>query len=207
VIGDVHTKGLDRAPSPMIVVPLLQDQTNNLRVGVRARQADPLQLVAPLRAEVAALDKNVALTAPQALARVLTASVAERRFHMILLGVFALMALALAGIGIYGVVAYSVAQRSHEIGIRMALGASSGLVRRMVLGGGLRLAAAGVGFGLVGALAFTRALASLVYKVGTSDPVTLCATGAILMGAAAIASWLPARRATKVDPAVALRAD
>jgi putative ABC transport system permease protein len=207
VIGDVHTRGLDRAPAPQIVVPLLQFPLVTLRLAVRAATGDPMQLLPALRSEVLALDKDVPLSAPRPLDRVVSESVGERRFQMTLLSLFALVALALAALGIYGVTAYSVAQRSREIGIRMALGADASLVRRMVVGGGLRLALSGVGLGVIGALLATRVLASFVYQVSTTDPLTLAATAAVLVGSAVLASWLPARRATRVDPAISLRAE
>jgi putative ABC transport system permease protein len=204
VIGDVRTRELDRAPGPMMVVPLLQYPVASLRVALRSAQGDALSLVPALRAEVLSLDKDVPLSSPQRLDRVVTESVSGRRFQMTLLGVFALVALALAAIGIYGVVAYTVAQRSRELGIRMALGADAALIRRMVVGSGLRLAGLGVALGALGALACTRVLASLVYQVSTSDPATMAATASLLIGIAALASWVPARRATKVDPAISL---
>jgi predicted permease len=207
VIGDVHTKGLDRAPAPMIVLPLLQNPVGRLRVGLRAASGDPAPLFGALRSQVLSLDGELALSRPQLLTQVVSASLSEKRFQMMLLAIFAGIALVLAAIGIYGVVAYGVAQRSREIGIRMALGADSRLVRRMVVGGGLRMAAVGVGLGLAGALALTRALASLLYGVSTTDPLTMGVTGLILLGTAVLASFLPARRATKVDPAVSLRAE
>ena len=207
VVGDVHTTGLDRAPGPLIAVPLLQYPIASLRLTARAASGDPLALLSPIRAELAALDKDVPLSSPRTLLQVVGESVGPQRFQMTLLSIFAVLALVLAALGIYGVMAYSVAQRSREIGIRMALGADSSLVQRMVVGSGLRLAIAGVALGLAGALAGTRLLASLVYKVSTTDPATLVATAAVLVGAALLASWLPARRATRVDPAVALRAE
>jgi len=207
VIGDVRTKGLDRAPAPMIVVPLLQYAVPGLRVAARAQAGRPLQLLSPLRAEVLALDKDLALSSPQPLSRVIAESLGERRFQMTLLGIFALLALLLAALGIYGVMAYTVTQRSREIGIRMALGADASVVRRMVVGSGLKLAAAGVAVGAALALLGTRALASLVYQVSTTDPLTLAATAAVLVASALLASWLPARRATRVDPAISLRAE
>ena len=207
VIGDVHTKGLDRAPAPLIVVPLMQYTVPGLRVAMRAASGEPMSLLAALRADVAALDPDLPLSAVRPLAQIVNESVNEQRFQMTLLSIFAVLALALAALGIYGVTAYSVAQRTREIGIRMALGADSSLVRRMVVGSGLRLALAGVAVGLAGALAGTRVLASLVYRVSTTDPLTLASTAAVLVISALLASWIPARRATRVDPAVSLRAE
>src|SRR3989442_1786271 len=207
VIGDVHTKGLDLAPAPLVVIPLLQFPVTFLRIAVRAEKDDPLQLLAPLRAEVLALDKNLPMSAPQPLSRVVADSLGERRFQMTLLSIFALVALALAALGIYGVMAYSVAQRSREIGIRMALGAAPRRVLGIVVARGLRLAVAGVGVGVIGALAATRVLSSLVYGVSTTDPLTLASTAAVLIVSAAFASWVPARRATRVDPMLSLRAE
>jgi putative ABC transport system permease protein len=207
VFGDVRTKGLDRAPTPVLVIPLLQNPRPSLRVAARAVSGDPMQLLPSIRSEVLALDKDVPLSVARTLDRVVSESVGERRFQMTLLSLFALVALALATLGIYGVMAYSVTQRSREIGIRMALGADATLVRRMVVGGGLRLALAGVALGVLGALLATRVLASFVYQVSPTDPLTLVATAAVLVGSAVLASWLPARRATRVDPAISLRAE
>jgi predicted permease len=207
VFGDVRTKGLDAAPVPMVVVPVLQWARPQLRVAVRSVAGDPLQLLAPLRTEVLALDGNLPVSRPQVLATMVADSVGDRRFQTTLLALFALVALALAGQGIYSVVALSVAQRTREIGIRMALGADRLLLVRMVVDGGLRTALLGVALGLTGALAGTRALASQVYGVSTSDPLTLVGAIALLLGAAALASWIPAMRAARVDPAVSLRAE
>ncbi len=207
VFGDVRTKGLDRAPGPLLVIPLLQYPLSSLRVALRAAGGDPMRLLPPLRSEVLALDKDLPLSVARSLDQVVTESVGERRFQMTLLSLFALVALALAALGIYGVMAYSVAQRSREIGIRMALGADSSAVLRMVVGGGLKLSLLGVAVGVVGALLGTRVLASLVYQVSTTDPLTLGVTAAVLVGSAVLASWVPALRATRVDPAVSLRAE
>ena len=207
VFGDVRTQGLDSAPLPMVMVPLLQWARPQLRVAVRAASGDPRQLLAPLRAEVLALDGDLAVSRPQVLATVVADSLGGRRFQMTLLGLFALVAVALAAQGIYGVMVLSVAQRTREIGIRMALGADRVRLVRMVVSGGLRMALLGVALGLAGALAVTRVLSSLVYGVSTTDPLTMVATAAILLGAAALASWVPAIRAARVDPAVSLRAE
>ncbi|HET6981353.1 MAG TPA: ABC transporter permease [Myxococcaceae bacterium] len=207
VFGDVRTKGLDATPVPMVLVPVLQWARPQLRVAIRAATGDPLQLLAPLRREVGMLDGDLAVSRPQVLATVLTDSMEDRRFQMTLLSLFALVALGLAGQGIYSVVSLSVAQRTREIGIRLALGADRVRLVRMVVAGGLRTALLGVVLGLGGALASTRVLSSLVYGVSTSDPLTLAGTTGLLLGAAGLASCLPAIRAARVDPAVSLRAE
>jgi putative ABC transport system permease protein len=136
---------------------------------------------------------------------VVSGALAERRFTMLLLALFAATALALSAIGIYGVMAYFVTQRTHEIGIRMALGASRGDVLSMVLGQGARLAAAGVAAGVIGALLVTRAIAALLFMVGPRDPWTIAALSITLSAVALLACYIPARRATRVDPIRALR--
>ena len=207
VIGDVHTQGLDRAPAPLIVVPLQQFPVPTLRLAARAAGRNPMQLLATMRSEVLMIDKDVPLSSPRALPQIVNDSLGTRRFQMTLLSIFALVALTLAALGIYGVTAYSVTQRAREIGIRMALGAAPARVLQMVLGGGVRLSLLGVAIGVVAALPATRALGTLVYRVSTTDPLTLTAAGALLIGAAALASWVPARRAIRLDPAISLRAE
>jgi ABC-type antimicrobial peptide transport system permease subunit len=152
-------------------------------------------------------DPDLAVSSPRALPQIVTASLVARRFQMTLLSIFAAVALTLAALGIYGVTAYSVTQRAREIGIRMALGAPPGRVLRMVLASGIRLSILGVAIGAAAALPATRVLGSLVYRVSTTDPLTLIATGALLVGAAVLASWVPARRAIRLDPVISLRAE
>src|SRR5207244_6573611 len=186
---------------------LMQYAVPGLRVAIRAASGDPMSFLPVLRADVAALDPDLPLSAARPLSQIVNESVTEQRFQMTLLTVFAVLALALAALGIYGVMVYSVAQQAREIGIRMALGADSSLVLRRVVGGGVRLALAGVGLGIVGALAGTRLLSSLVYQVRTTGPLTLAATAGVLVGSALLASCVPAWRSTRVDPTVSLLDD
>ena len=158
-----------------------------------------------------ALDKDQPLANPRTLEAVIGESLGERRFPMMLLTVFGVVALVLASLGIYGVMAYSVAQRAKEIGIRMALGAPTTQVLRTVVGSGMRLAVIGVGIGLSVALlvsvVVTEAAKATLYEVSTTDPVTFLAVSVLLLGVAALASWAPARRASRVDPMLSLRAE
>jgi ABC-type antimicrobial peptide transport system permease subunit len=139
------------------------------------------------------------------LENVVNESVAQRRFSMLLLGLFALIALFLAAVGLYGVVAYTVSQRTQEIGLRMAIGAEGRDVMRLVLGGGMRLALVGVVIGIAGALALSRLVRSMLFHVTPFDPATYAATALLLLGVAALACYVPARRAMRVDPLTALR--
>jgi ABC-type antimicrobial peptide transport system permease subunit len=151
------------------------------------------------------ISNELVIFGPQSMDEVIASSLARRRFSMILLVGFATLALLLASVGIYGVISYVVGQRTHEIGIRMALGARQLDILRLVLSGAGRLAVIGIGVGLVSALALTRLMATLLYGVGPNDPLTFIAVPAILVSVALLASYLPARRASKVDPMVALR--
>jgi len=166
---------------------------------------NPSALAAAIQREVAALDKDQPVSNIRTLEDVVGEAVGAQRFAMILLGAFAVLALILASVGIYGVMAYSVSQRTHEIGIRMALGARGSNVLGMVVGEALVLALAGAGIGLAGALGLTRLLSSLLYNVSPSDPLTLAMVCLVLLGVSALASYIPARRATRIDPIVALR--
>jgi putative ABC transport system permease protein len=162
-------------------------------------------LAESIRREVRAIDPNEPVFSVRTMDEVVAAAMAERRFTMLLLALFAATALALSAIGTYGVMAYFVTQRTHEIGIRMALGASRRDVVAMVLRQGVRLAAAGVMAGVVGALLITRAIGDLLFGVGPRDPWTLVALSAALTAVALLACYIPARRATRVDPIRALR--
>ena len=158
-----------------------------------------------LRRRISEQDSEQPVFDVQTMDRRVSDSVAGRRFSMLLLAVFAGLALVLAAVGIYGVIAYAAAQRTHEIGIRMALGAERADVLRMVVGHGLRLSLIGIGAGLAAALALTRLMSSMLFGVRPTDLVTFAAVSLLLAGVAALASYVPARRATRVDPIVALR--
>src|SRR6185295_13426045 len=157
------------------------------------------------RKEVQAIDPDQPIAAVRSMEQVVAESVGAPRYRTLLLGLFALVALLLAAIGIYGVTSYAVAQRTHEIGIRMALGAQTRAVHRMVIGHGITLALVGVSSGLIGAFAVTRLLAGLLFGVTATDPLTFTGVAVILTVIALIACWIPARRAARVDPMVALR--
>jgi ABC-type antimicrobial peptide transport system permease subunit len=156
---------------------------------------------------VRALDPSLAISGVRTMQQVAADSLATPRFSMALIGLFACLALALAAIGMYGVIAYSVGQRAHEFGLRMALGANPWDVQRSVLGDGIKLAAAGVALGAGCALLLSQVVRSLLYEVGASDPVTFAAVAVIAIAVASLACYVPARRATRVDPMSALRCD
>src|SRR5262249_31845599 len=166
---------------------------------------DPLSLAAAVRREIQAIDADVPTSDIRTMEQYLAASVAPRRFNLWLLTVFAVVALVLAGTGLYGVISFGVAQRKHEIGIRMAVGARAEDVLKLVLGQGLALALVGVGVGLGAALVLTRVIKNLLFSVSATDPPTLLGIAALLMFVALLACWMPARRAMAVDPMIALR--
>jgi ABC-type antimicrobial peptide transport system permease subunit len=168
---------------------------------------DPATLVSAAQAAVWSIDRDQAVGAIRTVRELFAQQEANRRFTTLLLGVFAALALVLAIIGIYGVIAYSTAQRTQEIGIRIALGADRASVARMVLAGGLRIAAVGLTIGVLGALALTRVLSGLLFGVGTRDPLTFILVPAALLVVSLAGCWIPARRAMRVDPVVALRGE
>jgi putative ABC transport system permease protein len=204
IVGDVRHLGLDRGLRPEIYIPFIQFGGPPSTLVARANGA-PRSLIAAIRKEVQAIDKDQPISNIHTLDELLDKSVAQRRFNLWSLGIFASVALALAAMGIYGVMSYLVAQRKHEIGVRMALGAQPRDVLKMVVGRGLRLVLVGLGVGLVGALALTRLLRNLLFEVSATDPLTFALIATLLLGVALLACYLPARRATKVDPLVALR--
>jgi putative ABC transport system permease protein len=204
IIGDVKHFGLDADARPEIYISSDQAPPDGPFMIVRTT-TDPTSLASSVRAQVAGMNKDQPLNTIQTMDEVLSASVAQRRFNMTLLGLFAALALLLAAVGIYGVISYSVAQRRQEIGLRMALGAQARDVLAMIIAQGTKLALAGVGIGLVASLFLTRLMTSLLYGVSATDPVTYLAVSLLLVGLALLASYIPARRAARVDPMVALR--
>lgn len=167
--------------------------------------ADPSAAISAVRAQVAGATNDQPMYDVESMEQIISLSLAERRFTMLLLVIFAGTAMALASVGIYGVMSYSVTRRTHEFGVRMALGATRGAVLRLVVREGMALAAAGTAVGLAAAFGLTRLLASLLYGVRPTDPVTLVAVSLLLGGIAFVACYIPAWRATRVDPLVALR--
>jgi putative ABC transport system permease protein len=202
VVDDVRHRGLATDTYPAMYLPTLSLPWTNL---VIRTAGEPAGLAAAVRKEVGALDSQQPVAAVKPMAQWLSESVAQPRFRTLLLGVFAGIALLLSVLGIYGVMSYVVAQRTREVGIRMALGAGRFDVLRLVIGQGMRLALTGVALGLAAAYGLTRLLASLLFNVSATDPTTFIAIALLLAGVASLACYVPARRATKVDPMVALR--
>jgi putative ABC transport system permease protein len=207
VIGDVRHLGVDQAPSPEMYFPVFQADLNEITLSVALRTHDVTGAAAAVRNEVKMLDANQPVFDVVSMDALLSESVATRRFSMFLLGAFALLALVLAAVGIYGVLSYSVAQRSREIGIRVALGSTQGRVLKLVLGEAALLTAAGIVIGVGAALALTRFMAGLLYNVRATDPLTLFAVSALLIVVGLLAGFLPARRASRVDPMIVLRSE
>ncbi|HET7217273.1 MAG TPA: ABC transporter permease [Vicinamibacterales bacterium] len=204
VVGNVRQASMDANPEPTMYVPYTQDVFSSMWVVARSN-GDPSDLVANARAAVRSIDATLPAYAMTPLPAVISDSLAQRRFSMLLLGTFALLALFLAAVGLYGVVAYTVSQRTQEIGLRMAIGAQRGDVLRMVVGGGMKLAVLGVVIGIASALAMAQVVATMLYEIKPFDPASYTATATILIAVAALACYVPARRATRVDPVVAMR--
>jgi len=206
LVADVKMDGLDAVTPPQVFEPVHQFDNNHFTFAVRVA-GDPRQLVPSVRAAVQALDPTQPIFSLEPMTQIIDESLGQRTFSLVLLTAFAGVALALASVGLYGVLSFNVAQRTREFGVRMALGASSREILRLVLRSGSRLIALGIVLGLGGAELATHLVRSFLFGIGDHDLVTYAFVGVILAGVALVAMWLPARRATKVEPVVALRAE
>ena len=205
VVGDVREASLETPPRPTIYVNYRQRPQATYHFSAVVRTAgDPASVIASARKIVRELDPDVP-PSTSSFTAIFAASTSGRRFNLVLFGIFAGTALLLAVAGIYGVLAYSVARRTREMGVRMALGASAGNVMRLVLGQAAVTTGIGVLLGVVGSFILMRFLQSMLYEISAADPLTFAAVALLLIGVALLAAYLPARRATKVDPIVALR--
>jgi putative ABC transport system permease protein len=205
IVGDVKQYGLDRETTDEIYAPLAQNGfAGNLLVRTAS---DPMSMAQIMREVVYAVDPETAVDNVQTLEKVRTESLTSPRLTAMLLGLFAALALLITVTGISGVMALSVSQRTHEIGIRMALGASQGKVLSMVMRQGMTHIAIGLAIGVAGALALTRVMSALLFAVEPHDPITFVAVSLVLMAVAAIACFVPARRVTTIDPMLALRSE
>jgi len=204
VVGNVRSAGLESEPGPAIFVPYFQNPWPTMSAVIRAA-GDPMSLAAAVRKEVMVLDSNQPVYSVRPLEDVLGASLAARRFQMLLLGIFAALALIMAAIGVYAVMAEFVMRRTHEIGIRMALGAHPHDVLKLVVRQGIRMIVTGVAIGLAGAFALTRWMSSLLFGVSPTDLVTFGTVSLTIAGVALLACYIPARRASRLDPIVAVR--
>ena len=205
VFGDEKNNGISREPAPEMLLPFPNLPWSHLRLSLRSAGGDPMALVPAVRQRLARIDSVQPITEVQTLEQILAQSRAQSKFTVALFGIFSGVALVLAIVGIYGVISYAVAQRMHEMGIRMALGADKNDIFRLVIGRGLRLAGIGVLIGLVAPFTLTRLMSSLLYKVSPADPLTIIGSAILFLAAALLASYIPARRASRTDPMVALR--
>jgi putative ABC transport system permease protein len=207
IAGNVRHAGINEPAFPGAYTPYAQDRESWSRMSlvVRASGGDAAGLASAVRKEILAVDPQQPVSNVQTMEQLMAASITRPRFIMLLLGLLAAIALALATVGIYGLMSYSITERTHEIGIRMALGAQGRDVLKMVVGQGLKLIAIGLVIGVAGAFALTRLMSSLLFGVSAFDPLTFMAVSTLLAAAGLLACYIPARRATKVDPMVALR--
>ena len=206
VAADSRNRGLDIEPAPLMYISYQYFALPMMTIVVQSTAGTGV-VASTVRAELKRLDPELPIDSVRPMREVVSRSVAEPRFRTILLGAFAVAALALAAIGVYGLISYSVTQRTREIGIRVALGARPAQVMRPIVSQGMMLACIGVGVGLVGALAATRLVATFLFGIRATDPLTFALVAALLLGVAFLASYIPSRRALKVDPLIALRAE
>jgi putative ABC transport system permease protein len=205
VVGDVRHFGAIEDATPQVYVPYQQASASLFCFAVRTDLPNPLNLATAVQHAVWAIDKDQPVSHVMTMNQLVSESIAPERVLMVLLAGFAGLALVLAAVGVYSVMAYHVVERTREIGIRMALGAGRGEVLRLTLMRGMALTLPGIGLGIAGAWALTRFLSTMLYGVKPTDPVTFVVVSSILACAASLASYIPARRAAKTDPIVALR--
>jgi putative ABC transport system permease protein len=207
IVSDVRQVDVVRLPRPAMYVPASQDRAtgDSLRDWIVRTSGNPGSLAPAVRTAVWAIDATLPVTRVQTMAQVRSAATASQQFNLMLVGLFAVLALVLAAVGLYGVTAYSVARRTRELGIRIALGARRGELLRLVLGQAAKLTTMGLAIGTLAALALTQLMSTLLFGVGARDPITFVGVSALLLLVSLVASLLPARRATRVDPVVALR--
>jgi putative ABC transport system permease protein len=204
VVKSVRHMGLDDELHPELYFPVAQIPWPNLTLVVRTN-GEPLNFVGAVRNQVQAIDKDQPISNIHTMDELLARTVSQPRFNLILLATFAGLALLLAAVGIYGVMSYLVTERTHEIGIRMALGAQTRDVLKLIVSQGLTLTLIGVAIGLISAFGLTRLMKSLLFRVSTTDPLTFAVITLLLIAMAMLACWVPARRAAKVDPLLSLR--
>jgi predicted permease len=207
VVADIRDSGLGTAPVIEAYLPLAQNSSRGMGFVVRTELADPAALLPAVRQRLASIDANLPIIKPQTMAAIVDTAAGGTRLSSVLTAVFAVLAALLASVGIYSLIAYSVAERTRELGIRVALGADRRAVARLIVGEGLRLAALGIAIGLAGSWMLTGTLKSMLYEVSPLDPVVLGGTCLAVVVVTVIASYVPARRALRLDPMIALRAD
>lgn len=207
VVGDIKNESVDQVTQPQFYEPFAQSPFTSLNLSVRTSLADPSTLAASIRREVYGFDADQPVTALEPMTKMVAHSMEQQRFSATLFAVFSILALVLAALGIYGVMAYAVSQRTNEFGVRVAIGAGRSDILALVLGDASRLVALGLGAGILGALAAGRIVQSLLFDTNPRDPVVLSAITLVLAAVAFVACLIPARRATKVDPMVALRSE
>jgi putative ABC transport system permease protein len=213
VVGDVRHIGLHVDPAPEIYVPISQIPEENVPLltndmnWVVKTSAEPLTLASTIRREIQLVNANVPTSSTRSMEQFVSSSLALSRFNLFLIGVFAIAALILAGTGIYAVISYSVAQRTHELGVRMALGAQQLDVLKLVVKSSMKIVLIGVVLGLAGAYILTRVMSNLIFGISVTDPSTFISMSLLLIIIALLASYIPGRRATKVDPIIALRSE
>jgi ABC-type antimicrobial peptide transport system permease subunit len=207
IVADVRHVDLVRTPRPAMYVPAAQDRATGdvLRDWVVRTNGDPAALMPSVRTAVWSVDDTLPITRVQTLDHVKSAATAAQQFNLLLVGLFGVLALVLAAVGLYGVTAYHVSQRTRELGIRVALGAKRPALVRLVLAHSARLTLIGVAIGTIAALALTQVMTTLLFGVSARDPMTFVGVAVVLVAVSLVASFVPARRATRVDPVVALR--